>query len=271
MLKVEGQLLLLGCGRMGGALLSRWLDEGLPCDEVIAVEPNAAAFEAFAARGVTRCDSLADLPAGFTPKIIVLAVKPQMMAEATGELRSFGASGAVFLSVAAGKTMSSLEALLGDVAVVRAMPNTPALVGRGMAVLVANARASARQRADCEALLAAVGDAAWADSDGQLDAVTGVSGSGPAYVFYMVECMARAGVEAGLPEALAMRIARSTVAGAGELLHQSGDSAGQLRQNVTSPGGTTQAALEVLMADDGLAPLMEKAIAAAAARSRELD
>lgn len=271
MLQVEGPLLLLGCGKMGGALLSRWLDQGLPTEDVAAVEPNAAAFEAFSARGVARYDSVVALPEGFAPKIVILAVKPQMMAEATGDLRQMGAAGSVFLSVAAGKTMASLEDLLGEVAVVRAMPNTPALVGRGTAVLVANERVAARQRADCEALLAAVGEAAWVEDDALIDAVTGVSGSGPAYVFYMIECLAQAGVTAGLPEALAVQIARSTVAGAGELVRQSGEDAAQLRRNVTSPGGTTQAALEVLMAEDGLAPLMEKAVAAAAARSRELD
>jgi len=271
MLQVEGPLLLLGCGKMGGALLSRWLDRGLPADGVAAVEPNAAAFEAFAARGVARYGRVGDLPKGFAPKIVVLAVKPQMMAEATGDLRQMAAAGCVFLSVAAGKTIASLEALLGEAAVVRAMPNTPALVGRGTAVLAANARVGPRQRSDCEALLAAVGTTAWVESDGLLDAVTAVSGSGPAYVFYLIECMAEAGVAAGLPKELSMAIARSTVAGAGELVQQSAEPAEQLRRNVTSPGGTTAAALEVLMADDGLAPLMEKAIAAATARSRELD
>jgi len=271
MLQVEGPLLLLGCGKMGGALLSRWLDRGLPAEDVIAVEPNAAAFEAFAARGVARCDKVAGLPQDFRPKIVILAVKPQMMADATGDLRQMGADGCVFVSVAAGKTIASLESLLGPVAVVRAMPNTPALVGRGTAVLVANDRATARQRADSEALLAAVGTTAWVQSDSLIDAVTAVSGSGPAYVFYLIECMAKAGVAAGLPADLATEIARSTVAGAGELVAQSAETAEQLRRNVTSPGGTTQAALEVLMADDGLAPLMEKAIAAAAQRSRELD
>jgi pyrroline-5-carboxylate reductase len=247
------------------------LDQGLPAGAVAAVEPHAAAFADFAARGVPRYGSVGELPQDFAPKIVVLAVKPQTMAEATGDLRQMGAGGCVFLSVAAGKTIASLESLLGDAAVVRAMPNTPALVGRGTAVLVANARVDQRQRADCEALLAAVGTTAWVESDGLIDAVTAVSGSGPAYVFYLIECMAQAGVAAGLPEDLAMKIARSTVAGAGELVRQSPKEAGQLRRNVTSPGGTTQAALDVLMADDGLAPLMEKAIAAAAQRSRELD
>jgi len=271
MLQVDGPLLLLGCGKMGGALLSRWLDRGLPADGVAVVEPNAAVFEPFAARGVARYDRVGDLPRDVAPKIVILAVKPQVMAAATGDLRRLAVAGSVFLSIAAGKTIASLEALLGDAALVRAMPNTPALVGCGTAVLVANPRVAQRQRDDCEALLAAVGETAWVDCESLLDAVTAVSGSGPAYVFYLIECMAQAGIAAGLPEELSMQIARSTVTGAGELVRQSGEAAAQLRRNVTSPGGTTQAALEVLMADDGLAPLMARAIAAAAERSRELD
>ncbi|MBV8653125.1 MAG: pyrroline-5-carboxylate reductase, partial [Alphaproteobacteria bacterium] len=183
----------------------------------------------------------------------------------------FAASGAVFLSIAAGKTLGYFARHVGDdAAVVRAMPNTPAAIGRGISVACPNARASAEQIALCDRLLAAVGEVGWVDDERLIDAVTGVSGSGPAYVFLLIECLAKAGVAAGLSEELAMRLARATVAGAGELARQSGEPASVLRQNVTSPNGTTLAALNVLMAADGLEPLMTKAVAAATQRSREL-
>ena len=269
--QVEGPLLLVGCGKMGGALLSRWLEHGLPADRVAAIEPHAPIFEVFAARGVPRYDHVRDLPADFNPKFVILAVKPQMMEDAIEDFARFGRDGCVFLSIAAGKTIAYFEERLGGaVAVVRSMPNTPSLVGRGVSVLVANGHVSESQCASCEELLSAVGETAWVSDEALLDPVTAVSGSGPAYVFYMIECMVQAGIAAGLPEALSRQIARSTVAGAGELVRQSEDPVEQLRKNVTSPGGTTQAALEVLMQEDGLQPLMTRAIAAAADRSREL-
>lgn len=269
--QVEGPLLLLGCGKMGGALLSRWLDHGLAADQVAAIEPYAPIFASFAERGVARYDHATKLPADFRPSMVIFAVKPQMMDDAIGGFARFGRAECVFLSIAAGKTLGYFEDRLGAaVAIVRSMPNTPALVGRGMSVLVANAHASQAQCASCEALLAAVGDTVWVTEEALLDPVTAVSGGGPAYVFLLIECMAKAGIAAGLPEDLARKIARSTVAGAGELVQQSSEPVEQLRQNVTSPGGTTLAALEVLMAEDGLQPLMTQAIAAASRRSREL-
>jgi pyrroline-5-carboxylate reductase len=205
------------------------------------------------------------------PTAVVLAVKPQAMAEVLGEVAPLARPGSVVLSVAAGWTIGNFQKVLGsEAAIVRAMPNTPAAVGRGVSVLCANAQVSAEQRALCGALLAAVGEVHWIDDETLMDAVTGVSGSGPAYVFYLAECLAEAGIAAGLPRDLAAGLARATVSGAGELLHRSPLAASQLRENVTSPGGTTAAALEVLRAEEGLKALMEKAVAAAVRRSREL-
>jgi len=269
--QVEGPLLLVGCGKMGGALLSRWLDHGLAADQVAVVEPHAPIFASFAERGVARYDHVTELPAGFRPSMVIFAIKPQMMEDAIGDAARFARAECVFLSIAAGKTIGYFEERLGGaVGIVRSMPNTPALVGCGMSVLVANSHVSEAQRASCEELLSAVGDTAWVTEEALLDPVTAVSGSGPAYVFLLIECMVQAGIAAGLPGDLARKIARSTVAGAGELVRCSSEPIEQLRQNVTSPGGTTMAALEVLMADDGLQPLMTRAIDAASRRSREL-
>ena len=265
------QLLLVGCGKMGGALLTSWLAEAVPPQRVTVIEPNAAAMAGFAETGVSHLSHSDQLPPDYRPDLVLLAIKPQMMTAVLPIYRGFAEAGAVFLSIAAGTTIANLESHLGAAAaLVRAMPNTPAAVGRGMSVLVANARASEHQRSLCERLLWAVGQVDWVEQEALLDAVTAVSGSGPAYVFYLVEAMAEAGVAAGLSEAMAMRLARQTVTGAGELLHRAPESAGQLRRNVTSPNGTTQAALEVLMAEDGLGPVVTRAVEAAARRSREL-
>jgi pyrroline-5-carboxylate reductase len=204
--------------------------------------------------------------------VIVVAVKPQVIDEVLPPLGRLARQNTVVLSVAAGRRMEGFEPHLGaGVAVVRAMPNTPASVGRGITVAIGNRHLTPAQRATCDALLKAIGEVAWIDDEGLMDAVTAVSGSGPAYVFYLAECMARAGAEAGLPPELAEQLARWTVSGAGELLHRSDLDAAALRQNVTSPNGTTFAALQVLMdADAGMAKLMAKAVAAAARRSREL-
>jgi pyrroline-5-carboxylate reductase len=213
----------------------------------------------------------AALPVGFAPEVIVLAVKPQSMDEATAPLVRLARPGSVVLSIAAGKTIAGFEARFGaSAAIVRAMPNTPAAVGRGITVACANRNVAAPLRARCNDLLAAVGAVAWVEDEALLDPVTAVSGSGPAYVFLLIECLAEAGVAAGLAPELAAQLARATVCGAGELAYRSADPAATLRKNVTSPGGTTQAALEVLMAPDGLQALMTKAVAAANRRSREL-
>jgi pyrroline-5-carboxylate reductase len=262
-------LLLVGCGKMGGALLAGWLERAL-ARRYIVIEPGQGGA-AFAARpGVEVLASPDALPADFHPAVIVLAVKPQIMAEVLPAYRRF-AQDALFLSIAAGKTLGFFARALGEgAAVVRAMPNTPAAIGRGIAVACASPAVSAAQRAVAERLLAAVGEVGWVADESLLDAVTAVSGSGPAYVFLLIECLAKAGIEAGLPPDLAERLARATVAGAGELARLSPESAAQLRENVTSPGGTTRAALDVLMAGDGLEPLLKRAVLAAAQRSREL-
>jgi len=253
---------------MGGALLRGWLDREL-ADQYFVIEPNAGSDPFVGRRGVTVVASPDALPASLTPDVIVLAVKPQVMGDILAPYRRF--AGRLILSIAAGKTLGFFARLLDPAApVVRAMPNTPAAIGRGITVAVPSYNVSAAQRATADALLRATGSVAWVEDEGLMDAVTAVSGSGPAYIFLLAEELARAGVAAGLPEELATRLARETVTGSGELLHRSDLSAATLRQNVTSPGGTTAAALSVLMAEDGLQQLMIRAIAAATARSKEL-
>ena len=270
-MSLDGPLLLLGCGKMGGALLSGWLDRGLPAEQVTVIEPHAAAVADFTQRGVRHVVAAEQLGRDLRPKVVLLAVKPQMMERAVPSLAWLVGPQTAFLSIAAGKTVESLTALLAPgAAVVRAMPNTPAAVGRGMSVLYANAQVAAPQRALCAELMAAAGETAWIEDEALMDPVTALSGGGPAYVFLLIEALAQAGVEAGLPAELAERLARVTVAGAGELVHRSDLPPATLRENVTSPGGTTLEALKVLMAEEGLQPLMTRAIAAATRRSREL-
>ena len=264
------RLLLVGCGRMGSAMLDGWLAGGVEAADVVVVEPAAGgALPEPSPRFVAEP---AAIGRDFAPTVVIFAVKPQTMDAIVPLYARYAGAGTVFLSIAAGKTIGSFESALGEAAgIVRSMPNTPAAIGRGISVACANAHVSAEQRTVCGELLQAVGEVAWVEDEALLDPVTAVSGSGPAYVFLLTEAMAAAGVAAGLPEALAMQLARSTVAGAGELMRQSGEDASQLRVNVTSPGGTTQAALDVLMADgDGLTALMTRAIDAATRRSREL-
>lgn len=267
--------LLVGCGKMGGALLSGWLARGTAGDDapVIIIEPASAATAAFRAKpGITVVDDAKDIAAGVAPRVVVFAVKPQGMEKVVPAYRRFVSPATVFLSIAAGRPIAFFERHLGDAAaVVRTMPNTPAAIGRGISVACGNGHVLPEQRELCGRLLSAVGEVAWVDDERLLDPVTAVSGSGPAYVFLLVEALAAAGEAAGLPAELAMRLARATVAGSGELLHQAHDPAEQLRRNVTSPGGTTAAALDVLMAKrGGLAALLKRAVAAATRRSREL-
>lgn len=261
-------LVLVGAGKMGGALLSGWLASGLDPQAVIAIDPAPPADTAamLSAAGIV---PRADVPA-VTARVIVVAVKPQLMAAVLPGLKPSVGPETIVLSIAAGKTIASFAAAFGDVAVVRAMPNTPAQVGRGITAAVANARATPEDRDLVTTLLQAVGDVAWLDDEALIDAVTAISGSGPAYVFHFVECLAEAGERLGLSPELAARFARATVEGAGELLHRSGLTPAELRKNVTSPGGTTAAALAVLAAEDGLVPLIVKAAAAAKRRSEEL-
>jgi len=263
------KIALLGAGNMGGAMLAGWLKSGIAGSSILILDPKASdAMAAFAAEhGV---EIAATPPAGMTAEIIFLAVKPQLMDVALPPVKSLVGPDTVIVSIAAGKTLSFIEGHLGAGAYVRAMPNTPAMVGRGVTGAFANPSVTAIQKAQVHDLLKVSGPVEWVSSEADIDAVTALSGSGPAYVFYLVECMAEAGRKLGLPADLAMRLARETVSGAGELLHQSPEDASRLRINVTSPGGTTAAALSVLMADDGMQPLFDAAIAAARKRAQEL-
>ena len=264
-------ILLAGGGKMGSALLAGWMERGVNAGDVTVVEPDQETAkkvsERFGVTVVTEPGGTGDA----APGAVVLAVKPQSMDAAISVYTGFAGGETVFLTIAAGKTIAYFEDQLGpDAAIVRAMPNTPAAVGRGITVACANANTGDSQLQLCDALLQAVGVVAWVDDEGLMDAVTAVSGSGPAYVFLLAECMAEAGIEVGLPAELAAELALATVAGAGGLFHQSGEAAATLRANVTSPGGTTAAALDILMADDGLRPLIAKAVTAAAKRSKKL-
>ena len=264
---IPGTLVLVGAGKMGGAMLDGWLALKLPPKKVVVIEPQPSkAIRALAKRGVriNPKGPIKDVAA------LVIAVKPQAAAEAIPPLAPMVSRKTVAVSIMAGKTLAFLEGALPGAAIVRAMPNTPAAIGRGITVAVPNAKVSAGGRRLANLLLGATGAVEWAPNEALMDAVTAVSGSGPAYVFLLAETMARAGVAAGLPKPLADKLARATVAGSGELLHRSPLDAATLRENVTSPGGTTAAALGVLMAGDGLDPLMTRAVAAATRRGREL-
>jgi pyrroline-5-carboxylate reductase len=264
---ISGTVVLAGAGKMGGALLSGWLAQGLDPKRVAVIDPHLSDdIRALAARGVrlnaaiTTTDDVAAL---------VLAVKPQTFGDAGRALRPLIGPKTLVVSIMAGTTIAVLDAVCGG-NIVRAMPNTPAAIGRGITVAVAAKSVNDQQRATADALLRATGAVEWIDEEALMDAVTAVSGSGPAYVFLLAEDLARAGVAAGLPADLAARLARETVAGSGELLHRSDLDAATLRQNVTSPGGTTAAALGVLMGEHGMKELMTRAVAAATERSKEL-
>ncbi|SMX29678.1 Pyrroline-5-carboxylate reductase [Pelagimonas phthalicica] len=261
----ERGLVLLGCGKMGSAMLEGWLARGLPATSVWVTDPYPSDW--VKAQGVHLNTELPDNPA-----IVLVAVKPQMMGDALPSLQALGNGETLFVSVAAGVTIANYEGILGaETPIVRAMPNTPAAISQGITAIIGNSHASADHLDLAESLLDAVGQVVRLDNEGQIDAVTGVSGSGPAYVFHMIECLAAAGEEQGLGTDLAMQLAMATVAGAGTLAMQSDDSAEQLRINVTSPNGTTQAGLEVLMnGDTGLPPLIKSTVAAATNRSKEL-
>lgn len=264
----SGTLVLVGAGKMGGAMLEGWLALGLAADKIAVLEPQPTSdIAALAGRGLRLNPAPRDIGEAAA---VVVAVKPQTAPEAMPALAPFVGGSTVTVSIMAGRTLRFLEGALPRAALVRAMPNTPAAIGRGITVAVANARVSPPQRELVHALLSAVGAVEWVEDEALMDAVTAVSGSGPGYVFLLAEAMARAGVAAGLPPALAATLARATVAGSGELLHRSPLDAASLRQNVTSPGGTTAAALDVLTGKDGLEPLMTRAIAAATKRSRDL-
>lgn len=264
-LVAERGLVLLGCGKMGSAMLQGWLADGLPATSVWVQDPFPSEFVKESGVHVN-----AELPKA--PAVVLVAVKPQIMAEALPVLKPMGNGETLFMSVAAGIGIGHYEAVLGDLTpIVRAMPNTPAAVGKGITAIIGNAQAGETRMALAEHLLSAIGQVVRLNEEAQIDAVTGVSGSGPAYVFHMIETMAAAGEAQGLSPELSMALAKATVAGAGALAEQVDETPAQLRVNVTSPNGTTQAGLEVLMdPKDGLPALIEKTVAAAADRSREL-
>ncbi|MGH1577894.1 pyrroline-5-carboxylate reductase [Planktotalea sp.] len=260
----ERGLVLLGCGKMGSAMLAGWLDGGLPAASVWVQDPYPSDW--LKSSGVHINEGFPEAPA-----VVLIAVKPQMMEEALPALGALPKAGTVFLSVAAGVSITSYEKALGEGAcIVRAMPNTPAAVSKGITAIIGNRLASDEDLELAETLLRAVGQVVRLTAESQMDAVTGVSGSGPAYVFFMIDALAEAGIAQGLPADLAMQLAKATVAGAGALAEQADETPEQLRINVTSPNGTTQAGLEVLMADGALVPLMAETVKAAADRSREL-
>lgn len=259
-------LVLLGCGKMGSAMLAGWLAQGLAATSVWVMDPHPSAW----LQGLAGLNLNTALPAN--PAVVLIAVKPQMMGEALPSIAALGGGSTLFVSVAAGTPIAAFEAILGARSpIIRAMPNTPAAIARGITAIVPNAHVSAAEMDMAETLLSSVGQVVRLTDETQIDAVTAVSGSGPAYVFHLIETMAAAGVAQGLPADMALQLARATVAGAGALAEAAGESPSQLRVNVTSPNGTTQAALAVLMdKENGFPALVTRAVQAAADRSREL-
>ncbi len=260
----EKGLVLWGCGKMGSALLQGWLKDGIPATSIWVNDPHPNDW----VKGVKGLHLNAPLPK--SPMVCVIAVKPQMMDKVLTDLGKTGDADTIFLSIAAGVRICDFETAVGKRAVIRAMPNTPAAIGAGISAVVCNKATSNTARDLADDLLSAVGTVIHLEGEDKMDAVTAVSGSGPAYVFHLIEAMVAAGIAQGLPADIALNLARTTVAGAGALAQASDESPEQLRINVTSPAGTTEAALQVLMGENGLIPLMNRAIGAAATRSREL-
>jgi len=264
---LSGSIVLAGAGKMGGAMLTGWLAQGVDASKLAVTDPAPSSeIAALAAKGLRVNPAQGELGKA---AVLVAAVKPQMFADAAPQLRELVTPSTLVISIMAGVPIAKLSQACGG-KVVRAMPNTPAAIGRGITVAVADNGVDQQQRAIADALLRATGSVEWIDDEALMDAVTAVSGSGPAYVFLLAEELARAGVAAGLSPELATRLARETVAGSGELLHRSELTSETLRKNVTSPGGTTAAALDVLMGPGGFQPLLTRAVAAATKRSREL-
>ncbi|WP_170331443.1 pyrroline-5-carboxylate reductase [Ruegeria arenilitoris] len=261
----EQGLVLLGCGKMGSAMLAGWLDHGLPAASVWVIDPFPSDW--LKEQGVNINTPLPEAPA-----VVLVAVKPQMMGEALPAIQALGGGGSLFVSIAAGTSLATFESVLGeDTPIVRAMPNTPAAIRQGITALIGNKSASDDDLTLAENLLSAIGETVRLSDEAQMDAVTGLSGSGPAYVFHLIESLAKAGEAHGLPHELAMKLAKSTVAGAGALAMAAEEDPSQLRVNVTSPNGTTQAALEVLMHEEkGFPDLLHRAVKAATNRSKEL-
>lgn len=270
---MPGKILLIGCGKMGGAMLRGWRSQGLPAEDIVAVDPEPDTLAPLAEDGLTTAETVRGLPEDLVPEILIVAVKPQTADLVLPDYATLvERHRPLVISIAAGKTLAFFARHLGRLTpVIRAMPNTPAAIRAGMIVCCANDQVSPAQRQAADTLLAANGTVSWVDDEAMMDAVTAVSGSGPAYVFHLVEAMAAAGTEAGLPPHLAMRLARETVGGSGVLLREDPTDVATLRQNVTSPGGVTAAAMKILGdGASGLAPLMRRAVLTGAQRSREL-
>ncbi|WP_075997007.1 pyrroline-5-carboxylate reductase [Salaquimonas pukyongi] len=263
------ELCLIGAGNMGGAMLAGWMEGGFPAERVTVIDPSPskAMVELLSSHGIRCCS---EPPSGYQPDVMVIAVKPQVMDTVLPSIASAAGQETVCVSVAAGTTLARLATHLGEVPVIRSMPNTPAILRKGITVCCANARCNEMQKERVGSLLSAIGKVRWVEDERLIDAVTAVSGSGPAYVFHLAECMAAAGVNEGLPPDLADALARETVAGAGAMLSQLDEPSGALRENVTSPNGTTAAALGVLMGDQQLEMLVKRAVHAARLRSEEL-
>ncbi|MGE0259786.1 MAG: pyrroline-5-carboxylate reductase [Alphaproteobacteria bacterium] len=263
-------IVLVGCGQMGSAMLRGWL-RGDAAGRFVVIEPAGMPPDLADGAATEWHRAPEEAAAGLVPDAVVFAVKPQVLDSLLPAYRRWVRPQTLFLSIAAGKTIGGIARHLGaEAAIIRCMPNTPAAIGRAITVACPNPRVGPEQRRLCELLLAAIGDSAWVGDEALMDAVTAVSGSGPAYVFLLIEALAAAGVSAGLPQELSLRLARATVAGSGELALVSAEAPARLRENVTSPGGTTRAALDVLMAEGGMPDLLDRAVAAATARSREL-
>ncbi|MEM7067542.1 MAG: pyrroline-5-carboxylate reductase [Pseudomonadota bacterium] len=262
-------VVLVGAGNMGGALLRGWISGGMNSSNIVVVDPvpppeMSEYLKSNSIRHETSADGVG------APDVLILAIKPQLMDAVLPTLKSLVSEKTVAVSVAAGTTISTITSYLEGVAVVRTIPNTPSLVGRGITVATSSENVTDNQKENVGTLLTATGKLEWVDSENLIDSATAVSGSGPAYVFHLAECLAKAGEAVGLSPQLAMTLARETVAGAGELLYLSDNDPATLRKNVTSPGGTTAAALEVLMAEDAMPAIFEKAVVAARDRAEEL-
>ena len=268
--RLSGTLVLVGAGKMGGAMLEGWIKSGIPASRLIAIDPGVsdemrASLASWGVQLNVPVDQINNA------KVVLVAVKPQVLEDVLPGLVPLAVSNPLVISVVAGKTIATFEKHFGPAtAVIRTIPNTPAAISRGITAMASNSNVSVSQQALAAELLSSIGEVVTVEQEADIDAVTAVSGSGPAYVFYLTECLTKAAEALGLPPAIATQLARATVAGAGELMRQSGTDASTLRKNVTSPKGTTEAALNVLMADNGLESLMKQAVKAACDRSREL-
>ena len=255
---------------MGGALLGGWAKRGI--SPVIAVEPSPSTeLKAFAKKNQVAIFARVASIDTVRARACIVALKPQILKTEASLLKPIAQSGALMISIAAGTTIKTMRQAWGPSArIVRAMPNTPGAIGHGITALFAAKGTTAKDKVLAETLLSALGQTVWVEAESGIDIVTAVSGSGPAYVFLLVEALADAAVAEGLPRPLAEQLARATVAGSGALLDADPAPAAILRRNVTSPHGTTEAALEILLAKDGLQPLMRRAVAAARKRAKEL-